>query len=211
MRQASEFTVAIRGMLEKNPALSHGAARPLLEAAGFPLAKEPKTISENLSKFNSVASGFNRPLWSDKAQVDTYYTAVCKECGFDAEVSKAVRKEAELNRLFKAEQANFNQIKFNWSKDRPASSAKPNSTPKNAKSHAAVAAKKPGRKPGSMKVVNRTPSTYVEELQALGEIEVLGGAAAVREKIASMKADVERYESLLVKVDALSKRIKSAA
>lgn len=212
-RPASEKTLAIRNLLdERNGELTHNEARPLLAELGHEIAAECPAKSDAFKQFEQYVVDLN-----DEAAV----AKAMKACGFDDKTQKAVLREANIRKEFKAESNDFNVTKYNWKlaqdSSKPSVSRKPETSRNTKAKTAAVVGKKVGVAKLNLKKKNQNPkpkhrrSAEFNEFDPLDVVSENGGIAAVQAKIAEMRLEADRLEAAVSSVIDLKKRVAAAA
>ena len=224
-KEASALTLAIRQLCdETNGEITHGQSRARLKKMGFEIAPDPGRRSDHIKTLDGYDIDYE-----ERGVVGV----IEKTLGVSTGTARKVLAEMKTHIVFKAERNNFDVTKYNWGKAKDSGKAttsrKPAATP-NAKPAAAAASKKSSGPPakhakkGSAKTgatsppaKRRRPAAAASspvasgDLEALAEVERLGGLSKVEESLAEAKAEVTRLEGVVSTVQALTARVTKAA
>lgn len=231
-RTASEYTEAIRSLLDETSSITHGDARSKLEDLGFDLAVKPKHKSYQLSildEYEYDEKGVSAAMREgDMDTVRAILQPVFNSTGFDAETQDAVINEMQIRLAFYDERNFFDVTKFNWSQTTKSAKPSPSRKPTSTKNQRAVRAvtktevtppPKHKRRGRPRKVVSpMVVQPTIVELNALEMIEKLGGVSNAEARITELQTEatklsnaIEALAQLAKRSDELQKRIRSAA
>lgn len=224
-RPASELTLAIWGLCESNPDITHAQAQVLLKQQGFEVVAKPE-MSDDLKSWREQGKALNiadkgdyincrienEEYVYDKDAFDKLVTAT----GLSKARGQKVLQEIMLRTAFDAEANNFNVVKYNWRKrsnDRkPTASRKPTVRPKRtaAKTTTVVTngAPRPKHAPKT-RSKTATPAKPVvvatggfTPTTALEYVNGNGGLTKVKGRVSEIDSEVKALEAKLAELRA---------
>jgi len=226
-RNAGKLTMAIRGLLQKDPSLSHGQAQPILAKKGFEVV-ERSEMSDDLKLWREHGKSLNLDEKGNyigcvfKGGEYLYdkdvFEKLVASTGLSRNRSNAVLKEIMERAAYDFEVNNFNVVKHNFLKmDEPKKTAT-NPPPKHASVPTPTTStpKKRGRKRKVATVVPTvgefTSTTALEYIKSHGGLnKVKSRVNDIDAEIKALQAEQDAHNDAISTLESFQKALKEAA